>query len=98
MYWMSIDAEATRICMPSPLVHADVRSLEVAAPGELLRRAVQVDAAAGTHHVGAVRDLDRAGGVLLDEQHRDAVLAQSVEDFEHAVDHQRCEPEGRLVE
>jgi branched-chain amino acid transport system substrate-binding protein len=35
---------------------------------------VELDSAAGTHHIGVVGDLDRAGGVLLDEQDRHPAL------------------------
>ena len=48
--------------------------------------------------VGTVGELDRPGGVLLDEQDRDAFGAQLLERVEDDVDHDRREPERRLVE
>ena len=54
--------------------------------------------AAGAEDVGAVGELDCARGVLLDEQDRHALLAQLLERVEDDVDHDRREPERRLVE
>src|SRR5947207_2674069 len=56
------------------------------------------DDATQVHHVGAIGEPQRAEGVLLDEQHRDALslqLGQRVEDALH--DHRR-EPERRFIE
>src|SRR3990172_8221660 len=78
--------------------HADVGGFEVPHGGELLRGSVKGDPAAAPHDVGAVGDLDRARGVLLDEEHRHAFLAELLENLEHLVDDQRRQPERGLVE
>ena len=49
-------------------------------------------------HVGAVGDRDGALGALLDEEHRDAALADLGQRLEDLVDHRRREAERRLVE
>jgi hypothetical protein len=48
--------------------------------------------------VAAVGELDRAQRVLLDEQDREAVLAQVAQRLEHEVDDERREAERRLVD
>src|SRR5439155_12143035 len=50
------------------------------------------------HDVGAVGDLDRPCGVLLDEEDRDAFLLQLLEDLEDPVDDERRKAQRRLVE
>ena len=49
-------------------------------------------------HVGAVGDVERLQHVLLDQQHRGAVLAHAGDDLEHVVDDGRRQAERRLVE
>ncbi|GAC1601599.1 MAG: hypothetical protein NVS4B10_13650 [Myxococcales bacterium] len=49
-------------------------------------------------HVDAVGDPDRGADVLLDQQHRDTLLAHVGDDLEHIADDQRREALGRLVE
>ena len=48
--------------------------------------------------VCTVGELDRAGGVLLDQQDCDAFAAQLLEGVEDDVDHDRREPQRRLIE
>src|SRR3989442_6706960 len=53
----------------------------------------------GLDEVGAVGEIERHGGVLLDEQHADALaLVDGAQDAEQLAHQQRREPEGRLVE
>ena len=49
-------------------------------------------------HVGAVGDLERLADVLLDEQHRQAVVAQAPDQREHLLDEDRRQAERRFVE
>ena len=49
-------------------------------------------------HVRAVGERDRQRAALLDEQDRDAVLADAAERLEQRLDDGRREPERRLVE
>src|SRR4029079_19538574 len=49
-------------------------------------------------HVGAVGQGDRVERTLLDEQDRDAALADTAQRLEDAVDRERREPKPRLVE
>src|SRR5579859_3372753 len=57
------------------------------------------DHAASLHQVGAVGERERHGGVLLDEQHADALLAvDRLEYPEQLLHDERRETEGRLVE
>src|SRR5919108_4168775 len=50
------------------------------------------------HDVDAVGDAERERHVLLDEQDRDAVLVQHLNDVADLRDHARHQPLGRLVE
>ena len=59
---------------------------------------LELDTAAGPHHVGAISGLDRPLGVLLDEEDGATLLVELAKDLEHPVDHQGSEPERRLVE
>src|SRR6185312_7104259 len=49
-------------------------------------------------HVGAIRDLDRGSHVLLDQQHRNALLARRGHDAEDLLHDQRRKALARLVE
>src|SRR5439155_2926283 len=77
--------------------HTDVRGLEVAHFGELLLCSVERDPSAAAQHVRAMGDLDRTGGVLLDEEHRHTLPVQLLQALEDAVDDQRRESKRRLV-
>src|SRR5205823_12822700 len=55
------------------------------------------DERATPHHGGAVRATKRAHGVLLDEQHRDAMGLEVGERLKHALPHERGESERGLV-
>ena len=52
----------------------------------------------GAQHIATVGDLERAQGVLLDDEDGAALLAQLDEQVEDRVDHHRGEAERRLVE
>src|SRR3954447_18266832 len=67
-------------------------------PAQLLGRPLDHDAA-DLEDVRPLRRAQREAGVLLDDEHRDAVLgAQPLERAEDLPDHERRQPEGRLVE
>src|SRR6267143_2603977 len=48
--------------------------------------------AAGLYNVGPIRDLQRAQRVLLDQQDRDALLVDALDDLEYRVHHLRRQP------
>src|SRR5438128_407707 len=64
---------------------------------ELAARAAHDDAAV-LEHVGALRDLERHGDVLLDQQDGEAALVEEVDGAQHLLHHQRGEAERGLVE
>ena len=76
---------------------ADEVTEQVLVRGQLRARAFDGDPP-GAQHVAAVGDLQRPPGVLLDDEHRAAARAQLDEEVEHDVDHDRRQPERRLVE
>src|SRR4051812_33576947 len=56
------------------------------------------DDGAGLEHIAVVGGFERRAGVLLNQQDRDAKLAQSHHDAEDLAHDQRSEAEARLVE
>src|SRR2546430_2237301 len=54
--------------------------------------------AAGLDDVSTVRDLERAQRVLLDEQYRDAIVVDLLDDVEYGVHHLRRQAQRWLVE
>src|SRR5262245_20587256 len=64
---------------------------------ELARRTAQHNRAS-LEHVAVVGGLERGAGVLLDQEDRDAELAQPHHDAEDLAYDQRGEAEARLVE
>src|SRR4051812_41523597 len=80
------------------LAEAEVELLDVGVADELGGGAFEDDAP-GFDDVAAVRDRERAMGVLLDEQRGHAELAvEPLDDGKHLVDQPRREPERWLVE
>ena len=51
----------------------------------------------GFQHVGKVRDLQRHIGVLLHQQHRNALPVDFLNDFENILHHQRRKAQGRFI-
>src|SRR5258708_36984292 len=47
-------------------------------------------------HIAAMRDLERLGGVLLDQQHRRALGVDLANDLEDCFDQDRCKAERRF--
>ena len=77
---------------------AEIEFLHVLVGGELLRGAVEDDAA-GLQDVAVVGDIERALRVLLDQQHRHLhLVAQLCDHLIDPVDDQRREAQRRLVE
>src|SRR4051794_18345911 len=75
-----------------------IRRLEELRPRlELARRAGEPQAPA-VHHVGAVRQPERDGRELLDEQHADAGLGHRADRRHEALDHDRREAQRQLVD
>src|SRR2546421_262511 len=74
-----------------------VRGREVLHPQDLLLRA-RVRDAPRAKDVGAVGELDGAGGGLLHEQDRDALLVELLEHVEDDVDHDRRQAKRGLVQ
>src|SRR5258706_9053764 len=76
---------------------AEIELLHVLVRAQLLRRAVEDDPAV-LHDIGVVRDVERHGRVLLDEQQRHAeVLADSLQAREELLDDERRETLRELV-
>ena len=53
---------------------------------------------ASHEHVGAVADRQCEGGELFDEQHADAIVGETADDRDQALDHGRRQAERHLVE
>src|SRR5256885_8385687 len=81
----------------SSVSEPEVRLLDVRALLERLARAVQDDAPV-LEDVGAVRERERAGDVLLDEQDGRAALVDPLQILEDQSDRHRGETEARLVQ
>jgi hypothetical protein len=83
---------------PSPESGApEICPLDLGIPKQLRARSAELDAA-GLEDVGAVRHLERATGVLLDEQNGDALPVDLLDGPEDLVDHLGRETEGGLVQ
>src|SRR6266550_7752249 len=80
-----------------PRLPAEVSFLDLGISPEGGTGAAEEDAP-GLDDVGAVRDLERAQRVLLDQQDRDAVVVDLLDDVEDTVHHLRCKAKGWLVE
>ena len=76
---------------------AEVGRLHARVAGQRRRRAAERDLA-GLEHVAVVRAFERGARVLLDQQDRDAVVAQAAHDREDLLHDQRRQAEARLVE
>src|SRR5262249_4881433 len=90
--------------LPAPLapragfLGAEIELLDVLAPHQPLA-AVRHHDPADLEHVAVLRGLERHPGVLLDQQHRDALLGvEPTDDREDLTDQERREPERGLVE
>src|SRR4051794_17810651 len=100
--WVRPAARATSFCAivvgaVMTLSQAQVGAAQLVARQQLGRRAGEAQGAV-LQHVGAVRDLERLAHVLLDEQHRQAIVAQAPDQREHFLDEERRQAERRLVE
>src|SRR6185436_1473920 len=76
---------------------AEVRLLDVGAGQETVARPLEHDAAI-LEHVAAVRELERARHVLLDEHDRGAAAVDRLKRLEDQLHRQGREPEARLVQ
>src|ERR1700680_2996067 len=63
---------------------------------EVARRALEHDAPVA-HHIDAVRDLERDGELLLDQQDRDAALRDLLQQLAHQLHQHRRQALGGLV-
>src|SRR5438105_2529337 len=80
-----------------PRLPAEVSLLDLGISPEGGTGAAQEDAP-GLDDVSAVRDLERAQRVLLDQQNRDAIVVDLLDDVEHGVHHLRREAQRGFVE
>src|SRR6266850_1937517 len=91
-------ASTWKITASIAILVAQVRSPHGVVALDVGGRAREHDAP-GLDQVGAVGEIERHGGVLLDEQHADALaLVDGAQDAEQLAHQQRREPEGGLVE
>src|SRR5438067_2156541 len=74
------------VCPRKPRLPAEVSLLDLGISPEGGTGAAQEDAP-GLDDVSAVRDLERAQRVLLDQQNRDAIVVDLLDDVEHGVHH-----------
>src|SRR5438309_1137987 len=80
-----------------PRLPAEVSLLDLGISPEGGTGAAEEDAAC-LDDVGAVRDLERAQRVLLDQQNRDAIVVDLLDDVEHGVHHLRRQAQRGFVE
>src|SRR5438445_4063139 len=80
-----------------PRLPAEVSLLDLGISPEGGTGAAQEDAP-GLDDVSAVRDLERAQRVLLDQQNRDAIVVDLLDDVEDGVHHLGCKAQRRLIE
>jgi len=76
---------------------AEIRPVDFGVGDELLRGTFERHAAR-LEHVRAIGEAQRKRGVLLDEQHRGPAVADAGDHRADRLDHDRREPERRLVE
>src|SRR5438309_923396 len=80
-----------------PRLPAEVSLLDLGISPEGSTGAAEEDAP-GLNDVGAVRDLERAQRVLLDQQDRDAVIVDFLDDIEDGVHHLRRQPQRWFIQ
>src|SRR5438270_1245701 len=80
-----------------PRLPAEVSLLDLGISPKRGARSAEQDAA-GFDDVGAVRDLERAQRVLLDQQNRDAIVMDLLDDVEDGVHHLRRQAQRWLIE
>src|SRR3954468_1169156 len=86
-----------RRALIAPLSQAEVRLANPVVMQQLGTGAAHDDAAV-LEHIGTLRDLERYGDVLLDQQDRHAALVQHMDGAQHFLHHERREAERGLVE
>ena len=76
---------------------AEIRGAEPGMSAQVLRRSVDRDAS-GFEHIGAIGDAEGRDRVMLDEENRDALFLEFMDDAEHLRHHERRQSHRRFVE